>query len=143
MPNDGLTYAFQDTTAPTQHRKHRRGGRKDSSGNQQPTGDSESVTGSLTYSASSSINSGSSAAGESTDSSFADIMKVLDLDDSSELAALMAREGMNQDLLRRGAGRVRAAGGGGGAGSVSDSLNYSEDGESTMAGEHIAQSVTG
>jgi hypothetical protein len=45
--------------------------------------------GSLTYSAASSINS---TAGESTDSSFADIMKVLDVQDSKELAAVLHKE---------------------------------------------------
>lgn len=46
-------------------------------------------SGSLTYSAASSINS---QAGESTDSSFADIMRVLDVQDSKELAAVLQKE---------------------------------------------------
>jgi hypothetical protein len=46
-------------------------------------------SGSLTYSAASSINS---TAGESTDSSFADIMRVLDVQDSKELAAVLHKE---------------------------------------------------
>ena len=51
-------------------------------------GDPLDGSGSLTYSAASSINS---AAGESTDSSFADIMRVLDVQDSKELAAVIQK----------------------------------------------------
>jgi len=49
-------------------------------------GDPLDGTGSLTYSAASSINS---ATGESTDSSFGDIMRVLDVQDSKELASYL------------------------------------------------------
>lgn len=51
-------------------------------------GDPLDGSGSLTYSAASSINS---AAGESTDSSFADIFRVLDGQDSKELAAVIQK----------------------------------------------------
>jgi hypothetical protein len=65
---------------------HRRHSSKDSeSHDHDPTDGS----GSLTYSAASSINSN---AGESTDSSFADIMRVLDVQDSKELAAVLQKE---------------------------------------------------
>ena len=51
--------------------------------------------GSLTYSATSSVQSGGSAAGESTDSSFADIMRVLDLQDSEQLKEIIKKEGVS------------------------------------------------
>lgn len=99
---------------------------------------------SLTYSASSSV--GGSHAGESTDSSFADIMKVLDVDDvndSTEIAALMAAEGITdmsaQEYIQRAQARAnmgkRSSGRSvrSGNASVACSLAYSEDGESTVA----------
>mmetsp|Transcript_20343 Transcript_20343/g.25155 ORF Transcript_20343/g.25155 Transcript_20343/m.25155 type:complete len:386 (-) Transcript_20343:77-1234(-) len=52
--------------------------------------DNTDGNGSLTYSASSSINSHSTA-GESTDSSFSGIMKVLDLDEDADLERLMSK----------------------------------------------------
>jgi hypothetical protein len=63
-----------DDPIPTHHgrKSHRRGNSKSSIG----SGEKDDV--SLTYSASSSVQSGSSTTGESTDSSFADIYKVLD-----------------------------------------------------------------
>ena len=69
---------------------HRRIQSKDSEGED---GDPLDGSGSLTYSAASSINS---AAGESTDSSFADIMRVLDVQDSKELAAVLQKERARQ-----------------------------------------------
>ena len=50
------------------------------------SGDPLDCSGSLTYSAASSINSG---CGESTDSSFADIMKVLEIQDGTNLASFL------------------------------------------------------
>ena len=57
---------------------------------------------SLTYSASSSV------AGESTDSSFADIMKVLDINDSAEIATLMAKEGITDMTVQEYVQRAQA-----------------------------------
>jgi hypothetical protein len=107
-------------------RKHRRGGQA-----------AEDDTGSLTYSAGSSINSGGSAAGESTDSSFADIMRVMALQDGPELEALLKREGYDQKSL------AWARTKNGDATSVGSSLNYSTDGESALIGEHVLQTITG
>lgn len=152
-------YQFDDATPKHgTHRKHRRGGQKSKGhtrnisdltdrtsqtndrGAGESTGGGNDVdptdgSGSLTYSASSSVNG--SSAGESTDSSFADIMRVLDLDDSSELAAIMAKEGVsNADamLMQQRTTSRRNRTGQTGA-SVTSSLNYSEDGESSISGE--------
>jgi len=110
-------------------RKHRRGAF--------PT--SEDDNGSLTYSDGTSINSGcSSTAGESTDSSFADIMKVLALQDGPELEALMKREGIDARALAKAKQKAL-----GDTMSVTSSLNYSTDGESALNGEHCIQTITG
>lgn len=110
--------------------RHRRGG---------PT--SEDDNGSLSYSsAGSSINSGaSSAAGESTDSSFADIMRVLALQEGPELEALMKKEGIDPRTIAK----VKAKAAGGDSSSVASSLNYSTDGESALNGECVIQTITG
>lgn len=84
------TYSMEDSFPssgsnhhqPRAGRHHRRGG-------------SEGSGASLTYSAGSSVQSAGSAAGESTDSSFADIMRVLDLQDSKELQEFIQREGVD------------------------------------------------
>lgn len=86
-------------------RRHRRG-----SSDHDGDGDPLDGNGSLTYSAASSVNSG----GESTDSSFGDIMKVLDIQDSKELHAYLKRE-----ALRTGRDEK----------SVAESLAYSTDAE--------------
>lgn len=69
-------YEFRDDK-----RRHRRGSSSYSNTDHSDV-DPLDGNGSLTYSAASSINSGN---GESTDSSFADMMKVLDIQDSKEL----------------------------------------------------------
>eukprot|EP00547_Thalassionema_nitzschioides_P001954 CAMPEP_0194202422 /NCGR_PEP_ID=MMETSP0156-20130528/2446_1 /TAXON_ID=33649 /ORGANISM="Thalassionema nitzschioides, Strain L26-B" /LENGTH=250 /DNA_ID=CAMNT_0038927907 /DNA_START=264 /DNA_END=1016 /DNA_ORIENTATION=- len=94
---------------------------------------SEDDNGSLTYSAGSSC---SSAAGESTDSSFADIMKVLAFQDEPELEALMKREGIDARTLAKAKAKATDL-------SVASSLNYSTDGESALNGEHVLQTITG
>jgi hypothetical protein len=87
---------------------------------------------SLTYSAA------SSCAGESTDSSFADIMRVLDLQDDKELAALMKKEGVSTaSELKEKRGLHNSAV------SVASSLNYSTDGESHLEGTKLLQTITG
>jgi len=111
------------------HRKpHRRRGSDDA--------DPSDGTASLTYSAASSVNSGGSAAGESTDSSFADIMRVLDMQDSQELKDLIRKEGVSSvgELRNR-----RLASGQ----SVASSLAYSTDGESQLEGTKLLQTITG
>jgi len=53
-----------------------------------------SDTQSLSYSASSSVAGKSRGSGASSDSSFADVMRVLEKNDAGEIAALMKREGV-------------------------------------------------
>ena len=99
------TYEWKESTG---HRRHRRG----EEGSVDPT--DGSCSGSLTYSsAASSIHS---AAGESTDSSFADIMKVLD-GDGKDIAMYLQQQQQSGRILRDGQ-------------SVAESLAYSTDAES-------------
>lgn len=94
--------------------------------------------GSLTYSATSSVQSGGSAAGESTDSSFADIMRVLDLQDSQQLKDIIRKEGCTSvDELSRKKGWTS------GGMSVASSLAYSTDGESALEGTKLLQTIAG
>jgi len=138
-------YNFESTTTATYGHNSggsnkRRGGhhRRVGSDNLSAGGDSDAQdgSGSLTYSAASSINS---ATGESTDSSFADIMKVLDIQDSSELAAYLRKEAVRQGKDER---------------SVAESLAYSTDaeshfrslatdGESALHGADLLSTLTG
>lgn len=124
--NDGIPNGYKKS-------KHRRGGSEDP--------DPTDGSGSLTYSATSSVQSGGSAAGESTDSSFADVMRVLDLQDSKELVALIRKEGVSspEELrAKRGLGSRSSV-----TPSVASSLNYSTDGESHLDGSHLLQTITG
>ena len=115
-------------------RQYREEQKRGSSGRSRTGADEQS----LTYSVSSSVGGGGSQTGESTDSSFADIMKVLDLNDTAEIVALMEAEGITdmtaQEYVERAQARAamhrnrKAAGV-----SVADSLAYSVDGESTIA----------
>ena len=117
---------------------HRRG--KGNTGSGSSSEKDDDGANSLTYSsAASSI--ASSAAGESTDSSFADVMRVLDLQDNNELAYLMKKDG-GVDSLRyaqmQQQKRLQAS-----TASVAESLAYSTDGESALGGEHLLQTITG
>ena len=95
--------------------------------------------GSLTYSATSSVQSGGSAAGESTDSSFADIMRVLDLQDSQQLKDFIKKEGCTSvDELQKKKGWTSSGGM-----SVASSLAYSTDGESHLEGTKLLQTIAG
>ncbi len=88
---------------------------------------------SLTYSAASSVNS----AGESTDSSFADVMRVLDVQDSQELKDFIRKEGVSSVAeLRSRRGLTSQQ-------SVASSLAYSTDGESHLEGTKLLQTITG
>jgi hypothetical protein len=120
--------------ASSSKRRHRRGGPP------------EDDNGSLSYSsAGSSTNSGESsgsAAGESTDSSFADIMRVLALQEGPELEALMKKEGLDPRKIARMRAKAAAAGTADSS-SVESSLNYSTDGESALNGECVIQTITG
>jgi hypothetical protein len=116
------------TTTKRKHHNHRRHNSHDnnSSSNNNNNDGSDDPTdgnGSLTYSAASSINS----AGESTDSSFADIMKVLDGQDTHELAAYLkhqaAKQHHNNNINNHTSRDER---------SVGESLAYSTDAESHM-----------
>jgi hypothetical protein len=94
---------------------------------------------SLTYSATSSVQSGGSAAGESTDSSFADIMRVLDLQDSDQLKEFIKKEGCTSvDELQKKRGWSP-----GGGVSVASSLAYSTDAESHLEGTKLLQTIAG
>jgi hypothetical protein len=110
------TYALADTTKRTDHtkRKHHRR-HNSSSSNNNDDDDPTDGNASLTYSAASSINS----AGESTDSSFADIMKVLDGQDTHELAAYLKHQANKHHRTTDEK-------------SVAESLAYSTDAESHM-----------
>jgi hypothetical protein len=93
----------------------------------------------MTYSAGSSVQSSGSSAGESTDSSFAGIMRVLDLQDGKELKALIKKEGVSSaDQLREKRGLPPASGA-----SVASSLVYSLDGESHLEGTKLLQTISG
>merc|ERR1712238_293680 len=91
------------------------------------------------YSATWAVQSGGSAAGESTDSSFADIMRVLDLQDSDQLKEFIKKEGCTSvDELQK----KRGWSPGGGA-SVASSLAYSTDAESHLEGTKLLQTIAG
>jgi len=94
----------------------------------------------MTYSAGSSVQSSGSSAGESTDSSFAGIMRVLDLQDGNELKALIKKEGVSSaEQLREKRGLPPASSGT----SVASSLVYSLDGESHLEGSKLLQTISG
>jgi hypothetical protein len=89
-PSTTPTYELSSSGGKKKH--HRRHSSNNSENHHNGGGGDHDPTdgsGSLTYSAASSINS---QAGESTDSSFADIMRVLDVQDSKELAAVLQKE---------------------------------------------------
>jgi hypothetical protein len=113
------------TTTKRKHHNHRRHNSHDNSSNNDGD-DPTDGNGSLTYSAASSINS----AGESTDSSFADIMKVLDGQDTHELAAYLkhqaAKQHHNNNINASNNHTSRDER------SVGESLAYSTDAESHM-----------
>ena len=99
--------------------------------------DEDDGNGSMTYSAGSSVQSGSSA-GESTNSSssFAGIMRVLDVQDSQELIKKEGVSSAEQLRAKRGLPSSSAI-------SVASSLNYSTDGESHMQGAQLLQTIAG
>lgn len=107
--------AYEPAVVSGKKKHHRRIHSKDSEGED---GDPLDGSGSLTYSAASSINS---ATGESTDSSFADIMRVLDVQDSKELASVLQKQGIRQHKDERSV-----------AAESQHSLAYSTDAESHM-----------
>lgn len=116
-------------------------GKKKKGGNRHRRTQSEDTdntdgAGSLTYSATSSVQSGGSAAGESTDSSFADIMRVLDLQDSQQLKDYIKKEGYASvgDYKKKGMS---------GSQSVASSLAYSTDGESHLEGTKLLETIAG
>lgn len=141
QPQYGMKAATAAANANT--RKHRsRQHQRTNSEDADPTD-----AGSLTYSAASSINS----AGESTDSSFADIMKVLDMQDPQE-RSLAKERGMtpaeyhmhlqqqaNNPAYQTHGGKHRSS-----QASVTSSLQYSTDGESNfLAGTDLVSAFTG
>jgi hypothetical protein len=92
---------------------------------------------SLTYSAASSVNSGGSATAESTDSTFADVMQALDLQDSWELKEFIRKEGVSSINELRSRGKLSSGQ------SLAGSLAYSTDGESHLEGSNLLQTITG
>jgi len=110
-------YTFETTSAATyefKDEKRTRHRRNSSDATDGADGDPLDGSGSLTYSAASSINS---TTGESTDSSFADIMRVLDVQDSRELASYLRKEAARTGKDEK---------------SVAESLAYSTDAESHL-----------
>ena len=136
------TFAFASSTSSfTGRGKKKKGGNRHRRNFSEDT-DNTDGAGSLTYSATSSVQSGGSAAGESTDSSFADIMRVLDLQDSDQLKEFIKKEGCTSvDELQKKRGW--ATNGGGGGMSVTSSLAYSTDGESHLEGTKLLQTIAG
>lgn len=117
------TYEFKDATAPLTDHHRRNKPRSHSRGNSYGGGGDDDGTGSLTYSAASSIT------GESTDSSFAGIMKVLDLQgDSKELASYLKKHVQRGDEKSCAADSLAYST----KSATSDSLAYSVDAESYM-----------
>ena len=148
-------YTFDQADVAANHntrKHHRQRHHHHSRNNSDVDGDPTDGAGSLTYSAASSINS----AGESTDSSFADIMKVLDMQDPSELGPLMKDKGMSpaeyhmhlqqQQYAMSPAhvhhyqnSKTRSS-----QASVASSLQYSTDGESNfLHGTDLVSAIAG
>jgi hypothetical protein len=125
--DSSTTYELADkkNTATTRrkHHNHRRHNSDNSSSNNDGD-DPTDGNASLTYSVASSINS----AGESTDSSFADIMKVLDGQDTHELAAYLKHQATKQHHTNNMNNHTNRAD----ERSVAESLAYSTDAESHM-----------
>jgi hypothetical protein len=123
---DSFESTNNHTTTKRKHHNHRRHNSNDHSNSSNNDGDDPTDgNGSLTYSAASSINS----AGESTDSSFADIMKVLDGQDTHELAAYLKHQAAKQhhnNKLNNNNHTSRDER------SVGESLAYSTDADSHM-----------
>jgi len=133
------TFAFAASSNVVPAGRGRKGGRQHRRSYSEDT-DNTDGAGSLTYSATSSVQSGGSAAGESTDSSFADIMRVLDLQDSDQLKEFIKKEGCTSvDELQK----KRGWSSGGGGVSVASSLAYSTDAESHLEGTKLLQTITG
>lgn len=134
-------YQFASSSAPSSTVTKKKGyfGRYRNNRNRAWSSEDNSDAGSLTYSAASSVQSGGSgsAAGESTDSSFADVMRVLDLQDTQQLKDLIEKEGVarTDELYRRRGGTSSV--------SVASSLQYSTDGESHLEGTKLLQTIAG
>jgi len=136
------TFAFASSSSNVTGGRGRKGKGKGKAANRHRRTHSEDTdntdgAGSLTYSATSSVQSGGSAAAESTDSSFADIMRVLDMQDSQQLKDFIKKEGCTSvDELQKKKGWT-------GGMSVASSLAYSTDGESHLEGTKLLQTITG
>lgn len=131
------TFSFASSSSIS---KGGRGRKKNSSNHRRSFNEETDHTdgaGSLTYSATSSVQSGGSTAGESTDSSFADIMRVLDMQDTQQLKDFIKKEGCTSvDELQRKKGWTSGM-------SVGSSLAYSTDGESALEGTKLLQTIAG
>eukprot|EP00529_Nitzschia_sp_RCC80_P026136 CAMPEP_0113493624 /NCGR_PEP_ID=MMETSP0014_2-20120614/28686_1 /TAXON_ID=2857 /ORGANISM="Nitzschia sp." /LENGTH=340 /DNA_ID=CAMNT_0000387489 /DNA_START=431 /DNA_END=1453 /DNA_ORIENTATION=+ /assembly_acc=CAM_ASM_000159 len=130
-------YSFASSSAAPATSKPQRRGMFGRYGRNRTQSEDNSDAGSLTYSAASSVQSArsGSAAGESTDSSFADIMRVLDLQDTQQLKDFIAKEGVakTDELYRKRGGSSSV--------SVASSLQYSTDGESHLEGTKLLQTI--
>ena len=135
-------YSFASSPAATATSKPQRRGMFGRYGRNRAQSEDNSDAGSLTYSAASSVQSAGSgsgsgsAAGESTDSSFADIMRVLDMQDTQQLKDFIAKEGVakTDELYRKRGGSSSVM-------SVASSLQYSTDGESHLEGTKLLQTI--
>eukprot|EP00532_Pseudo-nitzschia_australis_P001450 CAMPEP_0168184894 /NCGR_PEP_ID=MMETSP0139_2-20121125/13519_1 /TAXON_ID=44445 /ORGANISM="Pseudo-nitzschia australis, Strain 10249 10 AB" /LENGTH=266 /DNA_ID=CAMNT_0008106619 /DNA_START=466 /DNA_END=1263 /DNA_ORIENTATION=- len=139
MPNKTqFAFASSASNFTGVRRKGKGGSRNSHRRNQSEDTDNTDGAGSLTYSATSSVQSGGSAAGESTDSSFADIMRVLDLQDEKQLKEYIKKEGCTTvDELQKKRGWTTSGQ------SVTSSLAYSTDGESALEGTKLLQTIAG
>ena len=133
-------YSFASPSSTSASSKPQRRGILGRYGRNRTHSEDNSDAGSLTYSAASSVQSAgsgsASATGESTDSSFADIMRVLDLQDTQQLKDFIAKEGVakTDELYRKRGGSSSVV-------SVASSLQYSTDGESHLEGTKLLQMI--
>ena len=124
-PSTPTTYAYRDKLKHGRARKHSRDGSSNLSQYYHSLDDDADGGASLTYSTTSSVNS-CSIADESHDSSFADIMRVLDVHDGKDLASFLKRDYPTTNSKH---GDER---------STAESLAYSVDNESYTLQSHVA-----
>ena len=124
-PSTPTTYAYRDKLKNGRSRRNSRDGSSNLSQYYHSLDDDADGGASLTYSTTSSVNS-CSVAGESHDSSFADIMKVLDVHDGKDLASFLKRDFLTNSSKH---GDER---------STAESLAYSVDNESYTLRSQVA-----
>lgn len=152
-----MMYEFKDTTAPLQDHPSRRGHARNRGGGSQGShsstyggsgggGDDDGTAGSLSYSVASSVT------GESTDSSFAEIMRVLESSDndnnasSKELSHHLKKQQLQQAqhqniTTEQSLSQHRFAFGGDEKSVAADSLAYSAKSSSVASENSLAYSI--